>query len=88
MAVGSIQGKSRFTVAEGESRNSTVAEGRMLVSNKNSVKSWWDISWFKNPQGVVPLLNQTNLFLRLRVIYIFVTQKSGHPYLHILHHFY
>ena len=36
--VGSMQGKSRFTVEEGESRNSTVAEGLMLVSNKNSVK--------------------------------------------------
>ena len=33
---GSIQGKSRFTVAEVESRNSTVAEGEMLVSNRNS----------------------------------------------------
>ena len=47
MGVGSILGKSRFTVAEGESRNSgvaegesrnsTVAEGGMLVSNKNSI---------------------------------------------------
>ena len=37
-AVGSIQGKSRFTVAIGESRNSTVAVGGMLVFNKNSVK--------------------------------------------------
>ena len=35
-----IQGKSRFTVTEDESRNSTVAEGMsgILVSNKNSVK--------------------------------------------------
>ena len=38
VAVGDIQGKSRFTVAEGESRHSTGAEGGMLVSNKNSVK--------------------------------------------------
>ena len=38
MAVGNIQGKSRFTVAEGESKNSTVAEDGMLVSNKNSFK--------------------------------------------------
>ena len=38
VAVGSIQGKSRFTVAEGESRNSTVAVGRMLLLNKNSFK--------------------------------------------------
>ena len=38
VAEGNTQGKSRFTVAEGESRNSTVAEGGMLVSNKNSVK--------------------------------------------------
>ena len=37
-AVGYIQGKSSFTVAEGESRNVTVAESRMLLSNKNSVK--------------------------------------------------
>ena len=40
VAVGYIQGKSRATVAEGESRNSTVAEGGMLVSNKNSVKRY------------------------------------------------
>ena len=38
VAVGSIQGKSRFTVAEGESRNSTVAVGGMLICNKNSFK--------------------------------------------------
>ena len=38
VAVGTIQGKSRSTVAEGEKRNSTVAEGGMLVSYKNSVK--------------------------------------------------
>ena len=38
VAVGSIQGKSRFTVAEGKSRNSTVAVGGILVFNKNSVK--------------------------------------------------
>ena len=38
VVVGNIQGRSRFVVAEGESRNSTVAEGGMWVSNKNSVK--------------------------------------------------
>ena len=38
VAVGSIQGKSTLAVAEGESRNSTVAVGEMLVFNKNSVK--------------------------------------------------
>ena len=38
VAVGTIQEKSRFTVAEGESKNSTVAVGGMLVFNKNSVK--------------------------------------------------
>ena len=38
VAVGSIQGKSRSTVAEGESRISRVAVGEMLVFNKNSVK--------------------------------------------------
>ena len=37
VAVGKIQGKSRFTVGEGESRNSTVAEGGIFVFNKNSV---------------------------------------------------
>ena len=31
VAVGNIQGKSRFTVAESASRNSTVAGGEMLV---------------------------------------------------------
>ena len=38
VAVGNIQGKSRLTVAEGESTNSTVTEDGMLVSNKNNVK--------------------------------------------------
>ena len=38
VAVGSIQGKSRFAVAGGESRNSTVAVGGTLVFNKNSFK--------------------------------------------------
>ena len=38
VAVGKIQGKSKFTVAEGELRNSTMAEGGTLVSNKGSVK--------------------------------------------------
>ena len=38
VGVASIQGNSRFTVAEGVSRKSTVAEGGMLVSNKNSGK--------------------------------------------------
>ena len=38
MAAGIIQGKNRFTVAESESRNSTVREGGMLVPNKNSVR--------------------------------------------------
>ena len=38
VVVGNIHGKSRFIVVEGESKNSTVAEGGMLVFNKNSVK--------------------------------------------------
>ena len=38
VAVGNMQGKSRFTVAEGESRNSTVAEGGLLASKKSSAK--------------------------------------------------
>ena len=41
VVVGSIQGNSRFTVVViGESRNSTVAVGGMLVFNKNSVKRY------------------------------------------------
>ena len=39
VAVGNIQGKSRFTLAEDELRNSLVAEGEMLVSDKGSVKT-------------------------------------------------
>ena len=38
VAVGKIQGKSRFIVADVELKNSTVAEGEKLVSNKSSVK--------------------------------------------------
>ena len=38
VAVGNIQGKGRFTVAESISRYSTVAVGGMLVLNKNNVK--------------------------------------------------
>ena len=38
VAVGDIQGKSRLTVAEDESRHSTVEEGGILLSNKSSVK--------------------------------------------------
>ena len=87
MAVGSIQGKSGFRVAEGELRNSTVAEVYWYPIRK-VVKGRWDISWFKNPQGVGPLPNQSNLFLILGVIYGFVILKSNHAYLHILHHFY
>ena len=75
VAKGSIQRKSRFREAEGESRNSLVVVSGMLVFNKNSVKGRWDISWFKNPQRVVPLLNQPNLFLILRVTSLFVIQK-------------
>ena len=37
--VGNIQGKSRFTMVEGDSRNSTVPEGEILVDIKNSVKT-------------------------------------------------
>ena len=38
MAESNIQGNNRFTMAEGESKNSTVAEGGILVSDKNSLK--------------------------------------------------
>ena len=37
-AVRSIRGKSRFTVAESKSRTSTVVEGAISISDKNSVK--------------------------------------------------
>ena len=40
------------------------------------LKSKWDINWFKNPQGVVLLFNQQNVFL-LRVIYIFVNKTQA-----------
>ena len=33
-----VQRKSRFTMKEGELKNSTVTEGETLVSNKNKVK--------------------------------------------------
>ena len=33
------------------------------------------LSWFKNPQGTVPLPNQPNLFLILRIIYVFFHTK-------------
>ena len=59
VVVCSIQRKSRFTVAEKESRYFAVAEGVILVSNKNG---WWDINWLKNPQGVVPLSKRPSLF--------------------------
>ena len=79
VSVGSIQGNSRFTLLEGEWGNSTMAErgifGKVLVLIGIVLKGRWDISWFRNPQGVVPLLNQTNVFLILRFIYVSVIQK-------------
>ena len=83
VAVGSIQGKSRFTVAEGESRNPQWQQMECWYSTRIVLKVRWDFSWFKNPQRVMPLPNQPNLFLILRVIYVFAIQKSNHPYLHI-----
>ena len=74
VAVGSTQEKSRFTVAE-EYPIRIMLKGR------------WDINWFKNPQGLVPQVNQPNLFLALKIIYVFVIEKSNHVYLRILHHF-
>ena len=77
VVVGNIQGNSRFTVAEGESRYSTLAESGMLVPNKNSVKRFGGIfAGLKNAQGVVT------------IIYVFVIQNSNHAFLHILHQFY
>ena len=38
VAVGNIQGNTRFSVAEDQSRSSTVAEGGILVSKENSVE--------------------------------------------------
>ena len=39
LAVASVQGKSRVTVTEGQSRNYAVAEGGTLVSNKIIIKN-------------------------------------------------
>ena len=41
MAVGSIQRKNNFTVAEWELKNSIVAEGGILVSNEEVLKGRW-----------------------------------------------
>ena len=81
VTVGSFQGKSRFTVAEG---------GILVLAlgMRIGLKDRWDISWFKNSQRVQSLPNQPNLFLILRVIYDFAIKKSNHSFLHILHHFY
>lgn len=38
IVVSSTQGKSRFTVAEDELKNSTLVEGGIFLSDKNSVK--------------------------------------------------
>ena len=38
VAVGSIQGKNRLAVVEGESKNSQVTEGGISQSDKNIVK--------------------------------------------------
>ena len=43
VAVGNIQGKSRFTVAEGESRNSTVTM-KCWYQIRVVLKGRWDIS--------------------------------------------
>ena len=37
VTIGSIQGKSRFGVAGGESKNSTMAKDRILLYNKITV---------------------------------------------------
>ena len=49
-------------MAKSESKNSAVVEGGILVSHKNCVKKVGGIL------GVVPLPNQPNLFLILRLI--------------------
>lgn len=48
------------------------------------LKDRWDISWFKNPPGVVPLPNQPNLFLILRVISVFYHTKTKPVVDHLL----
>ena len=51
VAVGSMQGKSRFTVTDGESRNTAVAEGGILLFNKNSVKQHVGYELVKKSSG-------------------------------------
>ena len=49
------------------------------------LKGKWDISSFKNSHGVVLSPNQENLFLILKVIYVFVIQKSNmHFYIFLI----
>ena len=69
-----IQGKSSFKVTESELRNSTVAEGRILVSSKNRIelKGSCNISWVKSTQRVVLQCNQPSLFFKLGVNYVLV----------------
>ena len=88
VAVGNLQGKSRFTVAEGNWGIPQWQKMECWYPIRVVLKDRWDIIWFKNPQGVVPLYYTPNLFLILRVIYVFLIQKSNQSYLYILHHFY
>ena len=54
-----------------------VAVGSIQGKSRLTVlKGSWDISSFKNPQEVVPLPNQPNQYLILRLSYVFVIQSQ------------
>lgn len=54
MALGNIQCKSKFTVAEGELRVSLAAAGEFWYPIGTLLWSRWDYSWFQNLLAVVP----------------------------------
>ena len=68
MAGGTIQGTIRFT---GNQRIPQRKKVKYCYPIRIVFKGRWNISWFKHSQRVVPLHNQPNLFLILRVIHVF-----------------
>ena len=76
--------KVKYMVAYMERLDSQWQEVEYWFRIRIMLKCRWDFSGFKNHQGMVPLSNQTNLFLILRVIYVFIIHTSNHSFLHIL----